>query len=436
MHLLCNLLFGCLCLYSLALPADLISENLTLIQRDNTSQLTSHYYLGEGIEDVSSDISTLGDQYSDSAQVIDQKSDATIKVTVESAELMLQQNIDSKEEQLQSLEKDISTLETKINISKSCDGIDTCNECTLIDKCVWCSLKKECVPGDRNGPFQEECTEFEYGQCRELGCSQYLGCYRCIAEPSCGWCELGKICTENADRCEYSSFYSLKKEGYTECPQGTIDRNISQMENSKLKAMETSLDNMKTEYKRVKNDLDDLKAEKDELVKLGYEYENLEVSIVDIGDSITDIGEQANERYNNEREENKQTSEEIILSAEDYVNNSTQKMFDSYKIQLDNYEKETVEDMQKFKQEIDTVYNSTKNEIKSDAEEIGSEFLQYKLSELSYSEPQELEYEESSSISEVPSSSSESESVMSFLNIGTPVRSSPTLEFLPEIFHN
>jgi uncharacterized protein YoxC len=387
------------------------------IQRDNSSQQSSHYYVGEAVEKVSLDLNTLGDAYTNSSQPLDTKADSTIKVSVESAEFMLQQNIDAKEEELSSLENDIKSLETQIRISESCEGIDTCNDCTLSDKCVWCSLKKECVPGDRNGPFESQCTEYEYGQCRELGCKQYERCDICIADPSCGWCEFGKVCNENGDTCDYDYFYSLKKEGFTTCPEHKADNTVKR-ENTYINSMKTSLENMKKEYEIAQKDLEDLKAKKEELVKKGYEYENLEVSIVDIGEAVEDVGERANERYWEESEEKKQESNEIIDSAEGYVNNSTQKIFDKYEEQIEKYLNETSVEIEESKKEIEQIYEERKELIKEDVRETGSKFLQIIEPNVN------------------TDSTSESSQVVSFLSSGVPSHSGFLPASLSEIFEN
>ena len=393
------------------------------MQRDGSSQQSSHYYVGEGVEKVSQDLNTLGNSYTNSSQALDSKADSAIKVSAESAEFMLQQNIDAKEEELSSLEEDIKSLETQIRISESCDGIDSCNDCTLSDKCVWCSLKKECVPGDRNGPFQSECTEYEYGQCRELGCRQYERCDTCIADPSCGWCEFGKVCTENGDTCNYEYFYSLKKEGFTSCPEHKDESDVKR-ESTYINTMKTSLDSMKKEYEIVQKDLEDLKAKKEELVKKGYEYENLEVSIVSIGEALENVGESANERYEEEREERKQESKEIIDNAEESVNDSTQKMFDTYEEQMEKYLNETSVEIEKSRKEFEQIYEDRKDLIKAEVKEINSQFLQI-------AEPDVNQSAEANS-----DSASESSQVISFLSSGVPSHSPFLPASLSEIFEN
>lgn len=401
-------------------------DNYTeFLQRDSSSQKSSHYYVGEGVEKVSMDMNTLGNSYTNSSQVLDSKADTTIKVSVESAEFMLQQNIEAKEEELSSLEKNIKSLETQIRISESCDGIDSCNDCTLSDKCVWCSLKKECVPGDRNGPFENECTEYEYGQCRELGCKQYERCDTCISDPSCGWCEFGKVCTENGDTCDYEYFYSLKKQGYTTCPYSEEKMESTvKSDSSYINAMKTSLENMKKEYEIGMKELEDLKAMKEDLVKKGYEYQNLEVSIVDIGEPVENVGETANERYEEEREERNQDTKEIIDSAEEYVIDSTQMMFDTYEEQMGKYMNDTRVDLEESKKELEQIYEDRKELIKADGKEINSQFLQIVEPDLNQSNETNSD------------SASESSQVISFLSSGVPSHSPFLPASLSEIFQN
>lgn len=154
---------------------DELSQNI-----DNLSKKVT-----KNINDAEDEINEKIDESSDILEKrldrIEEKVDENIRQTEESSIIIISQQIEEKEHDLEILEKEIEELkevvEDEKEITNICNLYTSCSDCTINTHCGWCLLEQKCVPGDNVGPFESQCTFYNFHYCSTLSCARNTDCY-------------------------------------------------------------------------------------------------------------------------------------------------------------------------------------------------------------------------------------------------------------------
>ena len=121
-------LFSCLFI-------SIFSQTLFL-QKFQSNQKTSLGTIGQGLEQIDSDLSSFSSSLSDSFKTIDDQIDISISLTTTLATSLLSSQISELERELSTVEDDIEELEANLETIQTCSEYSTCSGCSYDYNCV------------------------------------------------------------------------------------------------------------------------------------------------------------------------------------------------------------------------------------------------------------------------------------------------------------
>jgi hypothetical protein len=193
------------------------------------------------------------------------KQDAAAEFQATTAQLELENELDIKRDELNSVQEQIADLESELNTPKTCADYGFCSSCTLNSACVWCPAENLCVDGTAAGPQEGSCDNFEYGQCASLDCDEFFSCAECVNNPGCGWCEGTQLCYEGGDNtgeCENEQFYYAYAESNNVCPGGNRDYIIiystEDQQRDQLRELQERRADLLSDIERIQGQIQDL----------------------------------------------------------------------------------------------------------------------------------------------------------------------------------
>lgn len=136
-----------------------------------------------------------------------------------------------------------SKSEATLNEIEKCEIDTICESCTLHSNCVWCPLENSCVEGDFDGPTDEPCNSYDYGQCSTIDCDAFTDCNSCLNAPDCGWCGSITECLDLDLDEDCAELYTVNTSDLSICPEEDISTGIES--ENRLSELEFSTNNIK-----------------------------------------------------------------------------------------------------------------------------------------------------------------------------------------------
>lgn len=275
------------------------------------AQDSSYATTAQGLQSLSKQVVELSTQIEDTSEALSSVLDSQLSVTenTASAELgiELEQVIDDRDE----VDAEIEELEAELDSNKSqCPYLESCGKCVTNYSCVWCSSLNKCVAGDSQGPYDGECTTYNYAKCNSSGCNSYTECGSCINDSTCGWCINGQYCltgsAQDTGDCYYDYFYSLDSSN-NECP---ADSSAVSRDNTNYRTrtadeddMLERLDELRQEKIKIEQAIDDLDDMADQVHELADDARGIDYGHSTVFYDLDSLASEAHELYEDERKD-------------------------------------------------------------------------------------------------------------------------------------
>jgi hypothetical protein len=312
---------------------------LLLLLRFAAADDTSLGHIGDALQALSEQVAELSAELNSTLSQLVGKIDDSITVTESLSLDEFEIEIDKAEEELWYLEREIEDLKAEIPLKVDvCEDAASCKECVDTATCVWCPTLKSCVPGDSAGPFDNECSGFEYEHCSAADCSYYQYCDMCLEDSNCGWCLASSSCMEGSryesGTCELGDFYQQFIESRNECPasapmsykvsakdsaeantkvEDEEDRDYQRMvylKNSRVTQLEEETQDIEAQIRSLKD--------MEEQVRLrSNQARDIEVTGDTAESQLGTLGTDTDEQYSQERSEMHQYLSDTVTSSTD-----------------------------------------------------------------------------------------------------------------------
>jgi hypothetical protein len=292
---------------------------------------TSSGTLGEGISTLSSEITGFSENLDKSLKDLDNSIDNSISLSSSVAVKLIEGETGSLGIELKEVRQNIDDLEERLaKSSQVCQVIDSCGPCVDCDNCGWCNSRTVCLPGDKNGPYAEECEDWYYQKCEFKDCSVYKSCVECMGTGSCGWCELGFKCLKDHSSCSIAFYITSSKS----CPVTTSSTTHSTKYYNNY--LTEDLNTLQSQEAYIQGLIENLDKDKVDMLDSAISGQSIQVNEVSIFEDLSGLKSTIDELYTSEvksgqsyREEIGDASKSEVKSKnEENMNQSTEKMIE------------------------------------------------------------------------------------------------------------
>ena len=153
------------------------TEILEMKLREETENLEESIYsrINESQEELTESLEEINHRLDE----IEERTKNAEAISIESARMVLQSQIDTYVQELESIEDEINALAVELPTDDNqCKAIQDCNACVANDACGWCLSSGTCVQGNMNGPLFEECPFYDYQICTGgKDCNRLKDCF-------------------------------------------------------------------------------------------------------------------------------------------------------------------------------------------------------------------------------------------------------------------
>jgi predicted nucleic acid-binding Zn-ribbon protein len=287
--------------------------SLLLCLAASDDQDSSYSTEAQGLQKLSQQVVALSTQIEDTSAALSSVLDSQLTVTENTASAELRIELGQVEEDLDEVSAEIEELEAELDSRQAhCPYLESCTKCTSNYSCVWCSSLNKCVAGDSQGPYNGECTSYQYEQCNHSGCSRYTECGSCINDSSCGWCLNGQYClegsTEDTGDCHYDFFYSSASVSNHDCPadSSSVSKDSNTLARTRTADeddMVERLDELHQEKIKIENAIEDLDEMLDKVHELADDARGIDYGHSTVFYDLDSLASEAHELYEDERKD-------------------------------------------------------------------------------------------------------------------------------------
>lgn len=300
-------------------------ESLVSFLQGTKDASTSLGSLGEGVESISESLETLGEELTGAFEVLQEQIEDIGSINSDTANALIVAYLNELQREEGNILYLIEIYEEALDSLEGCGSYLTCYQCTSNSECMWCLETEECVQvGD------EQCQDYEYGECAATGCELYTSCNNCIADPECGWCGDSGACLDSSSQCHEEDYYDMNS---ANCPEPDNDPGGLDASDFPIVSNEKvlSVGELKDILNRLSGDLELIQENIEELER---ELEGLPegqgaatVNIV-VESQLSGLGASVDAQHSNEIRQDQQFQSELLDDSESRIINELSEAID------------------------------------------------------------------------------------------------------------